>query len=185
MRAISVLLSVLAFATRVFAQGQVYFSNYVPASGVIAPFTLSGWSQYPDGTGLGAWPGWKAQLFLTAGPGGSYLRTPIGDITTFRSSPPAAQAYLNAITVVVPGIDAGGAATFVVRIWNGSAYDGSLDFHESNPVTVTLGGGPGVPADLWGLEPLVYSPRPEPSTIALAALGGALLLFRRRRSRSG
>jgi len=175
MQFVFVFLSVLALAAQAFAQGQVNFSNYVPAANppVIAPFTVF----HSDGPGLGALPGFKAQLFLVTGS----ARTAIGDVTTFRTSPAAAQPYLNAITVIVPGIDVGSVATFVVRAWTGANYESSLSFGESNPVTITLGGGTSVPADLTGLQPMVAFPFPEPSTLALAVLGAGLLLFRRRR----
>jgi len=178
------ILLVAFLSANAFAQGQVNFSNYVPAANppVIAPFTVAGWEPtYPNGTGLGGIPDWKAQLVLvTAGNG----RTPVGDITTFRSSPPAAQAYLNAITVVVPGIDSGQSATLLVRVWDGLYYEASQRYAESVPITITLGGGTSVPADLTGLQPLVFYLMPEPSTLALAVLGAGLLLFRRRRSQS-
>ncbi len=168
-------------SAKAFAQGQVNFSNYVPAAGVIAPFTHNPQQPNTASSGLGALPGWKAQLFVVDGS----LRLPVGDVTTFRSSPPAAQAYLNAITVVVPEIAAGGIVTFVIRMWDGPSY-GSFHYGESEPVTIVLGGGTSVPADLIGLQPIVVGTfLPEPSTIVLAALGTTVLLFRRRRSYSG
>lgn len=169
------ILLVALLSANAFAQGQVNFSNYVPAANppVIAPIT----SWQLGRPGLGAFSGFKAQLFLVEA---GNRRSAIGDVTTFRQSPPAAQPYLNAITVIVPGIDVGGSATFVVRVWEGVTYESSLFYGESIPVTITLGGGTSVPADLTGLQPMAIL-IPEPSTLAFAALGAAVLLLRRRR----
>ncbi len=160
-----------------FAQGQVNFNNYVPGATppVNAPITFS------YGAGVGSEPGMKAQLFLV---GAGNARTAVGEVTTFRTSPPAAQGYIYGITVVVPGIDVGQAATFVVRAWGGALYESSTIYWESFPVTITLGGGTSVPADLVGLQPFQVPIIPEPSTMVLAAFGGGLFLMQRRQYRA-
>ncbi len=172
----AILLSAISAATA-FAQGQVNFNNYVPGATppVNAPVTHNelGWP------GAGSIPGMKAQLFLV---GAGNARTAVGDIATFRTSPAAAQYYINGITVVIPGIDVGGSATLVMRAWNGATYEASLRYGESAPVTITLGGGTSVPADLTGLEGFSVGPLPEPSFFALGLLGGAIFLLWRRQS---
>jgi len=174
----AILLSVISAATA-FAQGQVNFNNYVPAATppVNAPVTLHHWG----GPGAGSIPGLKAQLFLV---GAGHTRTAVGDVATFRTSPAAAQYYINGFTVVIPGIDAGGSATFVMRAWDGATYEASLRYGESAPVTITLGGGTSVPADLTGLKSFDVGPMPEPSFLALGLLGGAIFLLWRRHQAS-
>ncbi len=155
-----------------YGQGQINFNNRVAAANISAPVTL------PGGAGAGTEAGMKTQLFLVNGA----TRTAIGDVGTFRATPAAATGFMSqSVTVIVPGIDVGGSATVVMRAWNGAAYDGSLIYGESAPVTVTLGGGTGVPADLVGLQGFVLTVVPEPSTIALGVLGAAALLLRRRK----
>lgn len=171
-------LVITTLAVSAFGQGQVHFNNYVPGATppVDAPVRL-----YPGGgPGAGSEPGMKAQLFLVAAGG---VRTAVGDVTTFRTSPAAAQYYINGITVVIPGIDAGGSATLVMRVWNGATYESSLLLGETAPVTITLGGGTSVPADLTGLKGFHFA-IPEPSIFALGLLGSGLFLMRRRQHRA-
>jgi len=176
----AILLSVISAATA-FAQGQVNFNNYVPGANppVNAPARL--WY----GEGAGSIAGLKVELWLL-GAGGA--RNPIGPTTTFRESPPAAQYYINGITVVVPGVEIGQQATFVMRVFEGESYFMATfkgDYYgESGPVTVTLGGGTTVPADLIGLQPMLVHNWPEPSILALGLLGAGLFLLGRRRSTS-
>lgn len=180
--------------TAALAQGQVNFNNYVPAATprVDAPAT---WG-FGERIAMGAIPGMKAQLCLIGDLG---KRIPVGDITTFRSSPPAAQPYLNGITVVVPGVEPDQAATFVIRFWLGEFYGQWYPYGEFAPLTITLGGGTSVPADLTGLQPYwnaclsggTASPEdlvgltpqeisaiicPEPPILAIVVAGGVFLL---------
>jgi len=165
-----------ALAVSAFGQGQVNFNNYVPGATlpVNAPITLT------YGAGAGSIPGMKAQLFLMLGS----TKIAVGDVTTFRTSPAAAQFYINGITVIVPGVDVGGSATFVMRAYNGVTYESSLIYGESAPVTITLGGGTSVPADLTGLQGFYVTPLPEPSFLALGLLGAGIFLMRRRQHRT-
>ena len=103
----------------------------------------------------------------------------------------------------VPGIASGAEATLAVIAWKAEGEEGVASYTDiinasaqpvgegwfgiSGPVTVATGGvgTPPTPgAALVGLESFaIYHPRciPEPSTIALGLLGGALLFLRRRR----
>lgn len=163
-----------------YGQGQINFNNRVNAATppVNAPVTVLG-----TGAGAGTIANMKAQLFLVSGS----TKTAIGDVGTFRTTPAAATAFMSqSITVVVPGIDVGGSATVVMRAWSGATFDSSSAtpgeyFGESGPITITLGGGTGVPADLSGLQAFTVTTVPEPTTLALGAIGAAALLLRRRK----
>jgi len=170
-------LVVTTLAVSAFGQGQVNFNNYVPGA---TPPVNAPIEYYPGGPGAGSVHGMKAQLFLV---GAGNARTAVGDTTTFRTSPPGAQYYINGITVVVPGIEPGQSATFVLRAYNGTTYESSTRYGQTAPVTITLGGGTSVPADLTGLKGF-WVALPEPSTMVLAALGGGLFLMRRWRSKA-
>ena len=162
-------------------QGTILFNNRVTGQ-VDAPFSDD------VGMGLGRFgTAFTAGLFLVAGGGGTY--TPLFPTTTFRTTSAADQFYVVQPTepVVVPGVPAGSQATIVMRAWGGTArYDDAVYKGQSNPITITLGGVPpggGAPipdAVLVGLLGICCVP--EPSTMGLALLGGAALLYRRRRS---
>jgi len=155
-----------------FAQGQVTFNNRVSPI-VDARVTFA------DGSG-GVGQGFTAQLFGSAD--GNNLAA-LSPSTTFRTSSAAAQGYVNGVVVDVPGIAAGAKATLVMRVFDSS----NANVGESKPFTITLGGGTLPPANLEGLQPFTVSGAggppvvPEPSTIALAALGVGVLLLRRRK----
>ena len=146
------------------AQGTVSFANV--GGGVNAP--VSG----PDGL-LGA--GFTAQLQLADG-------TNVGDPAPFL-----ANGLFSGGARTIDGVAGGSTADLQVFVSNA---DGSVT-GTSSVITVTLGGGgvpPAPPAGLTGLSAFTLSagagpvdPIPEPSTIALAILGGAALLFGRRR----
>lgn len=146
-----------------FAQGTVNFNNRI--TGVVDARVTN-----PDGTGVGA--GYTAQLF--GGPEGGAL-VALTPTTTFRTSTAAAQGYVNAQVVTVPNVAASSKATLVMKVFQ----DGGGEVGKSAPITIALGGGTLPPANLVGLQG--FSIVPEPSTIALAALGGAALLALRRR----
>jgi hypothetical protein len=154
-----------------FAQGQVTFNNRV-AGVVDARVTFA-----DTGQGVGA--GYTAQLFGSAD--GANLSA-LNPTTTFRTSSAAAQGYVNGVVVDVPGIAPGLKATLVMRVFDST----STKVGESLPFTITLGGGTLPPANLEGLAAFTVTSGggpviPEPSTIALAALGIGALLIRRRK----
>lgn len=93
--------------------------------------------------------------------------------------------------VQVTTVPAGGTATAVVQAWDADqgdgTYEGSLFRGDSDPWELTVAGDPSnvtvPPQGLVGMPMSGVSLQviPEPSTIALAVLGGVALLFRRRK----
>jgi hypothetical protein len=126
--------------------------------------------------------GGTAQLFLV-GSGGTL--TPLTPTTVFRTG--AASPYLSAQVVDVPGVAPGASATFLLRAWIGADFASAQTKGESAQFTVSgLGGtpvsGPPItPPSLNGLQSFDLVSSPEPSTIALAALGAAAFFIRRRK----
>jgi len=163
------------------------------AQGVTSTITIdnrnltdAGGATYQGGI-TGDTTGATAQLFLV-GTGGAL--TALTPTTTFRTG--AAAAFLTAQNVDVPGVKAGTSATFRLDVWvGGTSYDTATIAHgRSADFTVAnLGGDPGggappiLPPKLNGLQGFALSTIsvPEPSTIALAALGAAALFIRRRK----
>ncbi len=103
--------------------------------------------------------------------------------------------------MVVPGLPPGAQATLVMRgwfnlrydfannIWIEAGYDDAVVKAQSSSITIVLGGlppGGGAPipdAILMGLQGVSFVP--EPSTMAVAGLGMALLFWRRKWSFHG
>ncbi|MCI0538259.1 MAG: PEP-CTERM sorting domain-containing protein [Verrucomicrobiales bacterium] len=158
-----------------FAQGQITFNNRV-AGVVDARVTFADGANIGQGVGAG----YTAQLF--GGPDGTAAAalTALSPNTTFRTSSAAAQGYVNGVVVDVPGIAPGLKASIQMRVFD----SGNLQVGQSAPISITLGGGTLPPANLEGLQAFTVSGGvviPEPSTIALAALGVGALLLRRRK----
>jgi len=169
--AVAVMVSVAAFA-----QGQITFNNKV-GSTIVARVTFGDGPNIGQGVGAG----YTAQLF---GGADANSLTALLPFTTFRTSSTAVQGYVNATVVDVAGIAAGAKATIVMRVFDSA----STKVGESAPITITLGGGTLPPANLDGLQAFTITAGssvtpivPEPSTIALAALGVGALLLRRRK----
>lgn len=176
MKKVIIALATLIATVASYGQGTVQFNNRLTASGIDAKI-LSGGVGISDAA-------FKAQLY--AGPEGSALSAlkAVPGTTSFRTG--AGAGYISPIDVSIPGIAAGAKATIVVRAYNGATYETSTSFGTSNPITITLGGAgspPGPGAELVGLTGFSVAGAviPEPSTIALGALGAAALLLRRRK----
>lgn len=173
----------LTFATvalSVSAQ-TVTFSNTGSAiGGTGAPvFNVDG-STRLDGAG------YLAQLYTD--------NTALGAAAPFRTG--AGAGFWNpgaGATVTIPGVAPGAAVSLNVRAWDaskGTSYEAALAAGgaagQSAAISVVTGGAgspPGLPASLTGLASfsLKAGAIPEPSTIALAAIGGAALLLRRKK----
>lgn len=170
MKKLIIALAALMVSVAAYGQGQFVFNNRIGTE-VNARFVMPGETTTSS---IGS-PDWTVQLF--GGPQG----TPVANLqplnpasTTFRGAPGSnAAGYVTGVTATVPGVDARGNADILVRVIGPGT---SVDF---GPYQVTLGGGVDLPPNLQlGTTPLVV---PEPTTLALAALGlGALLALRRR-----
>lgn len=163
-----------------YAQGTVNFNNRVVGSLDAPVFDVGGQSRL-DGTSATAPTAW-AQLY--AGPSADAL-APIGAAVGFRTGSgigywnPAPDSTRTILTV------APGATAFVqVKAWKGAAnstYDSAVERGVSPIFNVATGGAgapPSLPGNMVGLTS--FSLVPEPSLLALGAIGAAALLLRRR-----
>jgi hypothetical protein len=153
------------------AQGTINFFTRVRAN-VNAPVTFMGENTLADGRFLG-------QLFAAA-PGETL--GPVGTPTPFRSD--AGKGYITAGgTVDVPGVQPGSSAQVKLVAWAGSLGSTYADamlnnvggYDESPVITISLGGGILPPAALVGLPAFGFFYAPEPSAMAILALGMAFL----------
>lgn len=180
MKKLIIAAAALLVTVATYGQGQVNFNNRV--TGVVD-------ARVVDSAGVGVGAGWTAQLF--GGPAGTAVGqlTALTPTTSFRTSSAAALGYVNGVTVDVPGVASGAQATLVMRAYQGASFATATAKGESAPFTVALGGGTLPPSNLVGLTgPITVSGAvivpeiPEPSTLALGALGvGAALMLRRRK----
>jgi len=188
-------LAVAAAASSSFAQGIITFYNRnIPVDGetVTPPATVSTTdpSLYHAGVfrpaetgGGGAGAGYTVGLFLA-----SNLNTPLAT-TTFRTTT-SPEIFLSSQDVVVPGVGVGQTGSFVVRAWDSAfaSYDLTTTVRgESGPFTSQPLGGPipGSPpapnATMSGFMGINMVVVPEPSTLALGAIGIGALMLRRRK----
>jgi MYXO-CTERM domain-containing protein len=179
MKKLIIALAALSVTAAAYGQGQFVFNNRIGTE-VNARFINSA-ADPLDGTvsTIGS-PDWTVQLF------GGPENTPVGQLvaldpagTGFRGAASSAAAgFVTGITPAVPGVGVGGTASILVKVLGPGGY--TQDF---GPYTVAgLGGGTTTPPNLQlGTSPLLVNV-PEPTTLALGALGlGALLLIRRRK----
>lgn len=166
---------IFAATVRCFAQGTVNFANLAP--GVDAPVR--------DANGQ-LCVGCMAQLYV----GPANTTDPSLLVTNGISGGPASflpgqPGYFQGGNRTLAGFPAGTTVTFQVRAWataSGPSWNSALERGESNLIQVMLTGGS---VNLVGLQPFSLSIVPEPSPIALAALGllATMVFGVRRRSR--
>jgi hypothetical protein len=174
------ILSSLLVAVGAFAQGQVNFAAKVTGD-YDAPVFIN-----TVGTGAKAdGPAYMAQLYAGATQAGLAA---VGAAVPFRTG--AAAGYWTATARDITTVDATGKAFVQVRAWAtsaGATYEAALasgsGFGVGNIIQVTPTVAPAVPANLSGLTSFAISGNvvPEPSIMALGALGGLVLLLRRRK----
>ena len=197
-------LAAVAMGASAFAQGTIVFANRnIP---IISGGTTGGgngngtynvpiWEYQKPGNGAGdLLGGVTVGLFA---PGAAESATPLA--TTLLRTDANSQFFATASqTVTIPGSDAGTTPTLIVRAWQGAggytAAKSSTDLQwntwsfTSKPLggTPASGGLPITPPSMtgWGPETgagLELQLAPEPSTIALGALGLGALFLRRRK----
>jgi hypothetical protein len=168
-----VAIAALLVSVSAYAQGQINFNTHVTTDTPAVDAKVF----MPDGTtpaGQGAF----GQLFIKNGSTYTPLLDVNGGATPFRTSA-AGLGYLNggASTATSPA----GSYSIVLRAWsNASSYDAATIRGESLPVTLTLTEAPAIPNDLIGLQG--FTMVPEPTTLALGAVGLGALLIRRRKA---
>lgn len=163
----------------VYAQGTFVLANGAP--GLDAPIRDAGGA-------LASQTDFWIQAFVGPQTADASSLTALGD--PFRAN--LAAGYFGQGSQSVDGVDSGGVATVLIRAW--SSAEGATSYEEassiigaqigeSNLVNVTLGGGQTPTPNLIGLQgfQMTVVPVPEPSVVALALLGGGLLLFRRKK----
>jgi hypothetical protein len=177
------ILSSLLVAVGAFAQGQVNFAARVVGT-YDAPVFV-GTDLTATGTRASG-PAYMAQLY--AGASANSLAA-VGAALPFRTG--AAAGYWTAEARTISTVDATGNAFVQVRAWStaaGATYEAALasgsGFGSSTTLTIKPTAAPDVPATLTGLTSFAVSAGaviPEPSIMALGALGGLVLLLRRRK----
>jgi len=168
-----------------YAQGTIAFNNRVIGT-VDAPVFDVGGTVRLGGTAF------FAQLYAGAAGTAEDALVAIGAPVTFRTG--GAAGYVNPVSeITVPGVAVGATARVQMRAWDatfgtyGAAVSGQGKNGKSNLFDVSGLGGqgpsgpPATPPNLAGLTSFSLIQVPEPSTIALGALGVAALLFRRRK----
>jgi len=157
-------------AAAVYGQGQFNFTNRDTANGVNARFVLAG------DTGTISSVGTDYTITLTGGPAGGTL-VPLEPASgTFRGAAGSNLAgYINPIVVTVPGVAPGANADVLIKVSGpGGNWEGKYTVNG-------LGGGTILPPTI-PLGTAAITIVPEPTTLALGALGiGALLAIRRRK----
>lgn len=191
-------MAVMLTSAAAFAQGTVVFNNRVGTTvdfkiGMSAPGTTTPHTSLLEGTGFSAqiWAGLTASALAPAAP-----------VTPFRTG--AAAGYVVGVTSTLTGVPGDAPSAFVqIRAWDnrGGTVNSWADAIAQDPGQLliargmsdvrtvnNIGGTFNTPPNLTAFHlgataaPLFnISVVPEPSTIALALLGGAALLFRFRK----
>ena len=163
-------------SSQAWGQGQIYFSNRVPASGIDARFIFS-CGMIMEG------PGYTAQLY--AGPAGAAESAliPIFPTTTFGTGVKGGY-FANPQTVTIPGVAPGQRGVFQVRVWDNAGGTilswETATFKGASTVFSPAaglggpdpnGGPPLLTPDLVGFTSMWLPACPEPGVCALLALG--------------
>lgn len=193
----TVLILLTAMAGSVaMGQGQVNFANLigpVASPTLNAPVTFVG-DQRPGaplgGQALATGPNFVAQLLAAPIAGGAYVAQ--GTPVPFRTAGPGAGWFPGSLVTVdpTPGTPSTGARV-VVAAWAvslGATYADAVaagigGYGTSAEIQVTFVAPPGTPPDLTGLQAFnIQAVVPEPSVLALGALGAGWLMLRRKKS---
>jgi hypothetical protein len=189
-----VTLATLAFATGAFAQGLVAFRNMMPGNPPAFVYLQDGVTKVPANSSL-YYQAYAADLYYgAAGISDSTSLAPMGLTIYFCTAEWQAGLFSNQTAISIPGIASGCVATLQIRTWEtqGGLYTSYAAARlaaagllgEGNLVQVTLTSPPAIPANMFGITPIVMhlpmaSPVPEPTVAAIAGLGLASLLILR------
>jgi len=192
MRKLIVALLIACAGMNAWAQGTVFFANRV-APNVAPVYDV-------DGTTALLGTGFSAQLFAGAQGTGENALTPVGSPVPFRTTASVAGTW-SGIQEIIPGVAGGAIATMQVRAWanaGGTLTSYAAALLAGSPAgkstvfdSLALGNTAVTPATLPPNivgNPLAannlqsFSLVPEPSVIALGALGAVALLLRRRKA---
>jgi hypothetical protein len=187
----------LSMANKTQAQGNIYFANY-NGNPTFAPVTFA--SGVNAGENVGS--EFSADLLYSFGAnlGVTYSDLSLGTSVPFYGSDGGSPltdgaGLFGALTLneVIPSYTSG-AVDFIVEAYNGSSYSAGNTTLRGQSSVITLSvlatAGNGLPTgDLMSdnsnaspaLSSFTVSPVPEPTTLALAGLGGAALLALRRK----
>lgn len=188
MKKIIIALACLAVAASTYAQGYVNFNTYNTSQKIYDT----------DGVTALTGTGYLAQLYAADGtvtddsklaakgiPVNFRAGVNAGYVVTTSGTTSLGQT-LSSSSVAVS--DAAGTVTLQVRAWAGgsiasyeTAYAAGSAVGKSSLFQVTSVAVPGTPANLTGFTSFKLVGVPEPTTIALGAMGLAALLFRRRK----
>jgi hypothetical protein len=183
MKKLAILAACLLAGSLAVAQGTINFANL--AATVNAPIT--------DANGVDCDSTFMAELWESATPDGALTKV-AGSETSFSAQ---VAGYFLGGEITTGIAPAGADGYFQVRVWS-TGYGSYEEAAASGDPTAQIGmsagaaanGGfvattgapPGLPGDMSNLTSFQLAFVPEPSTIALAILGGlGLLLFRRRK----
>lgn len=175
-RAIIALAAILT-AVATYAQATVNFQNFDDSVGV----------KRTDGKNAADGVAISAQLYLVNADSSLSPLTPSTSFLTGAANA-GVEGYIDPVLITIPGVAFSSPVNLQVRAWQSSAgsYDAAkagvnLWFGQSATFNNKTGGDLAPPEDtIWRLDgPLKQVP--EPTTLALGALGAAALLFRRRK----
>jgi len=197
-----------AAVTSSYGQGQVLFGNYANGGSLQAPVTY-GTVNVPallQGLAVSGASGFVADLLYGGSTGASYTDTGFTspllgafDGDTSEGAGLIQNSLGNAVTIAsYPNLVSGGNAYFEIEVYNGSTYANSTYRGVSAPIKLTSlataansllpgslmsdNGAAAIPLTAFTVNGVV--PAPEPSSLALAGLGGfgMLMAFRRKKA---
>jgi hypothetical protein len=169
MKKVLTALAALLVSVSAYAQGQVNFRTHIASDTPPIDFKILN----SDGS-LAA--NALAQLFVKNGDGSFTPGDVVGTVN--------AAGYVSA-GVANFAIAQGTTVNMVLRAWQGAAgstFDSSPIHGESAPFSITFAVAPNPPGDLLTLGTGTMTLVPEPTTLALGAVGLGALLIRRRKA---
>ncbi len=160
----------LALVAKVWAQGQISVSNFVPVANLDAPIFDTDCTSRLEGAAylVQAYVGFTVDSL-----------SPLGAARPFRTG--RAAGYFASYVLTIPGTSSETLAYLQLRAWEadaGPTFEEAVSaggkYGVSNIVPMRTVMPPGTPNDPVGLQSFCLVP--EPATGALLALGGAALL---------